>query len=261
MTQHSRIRRRVPDLMLERYRLGEMAPDEAAELARRIPEDDDLRRRLDALEASDEEMRRSSVPTLLAARVRQTLERRSGARWAIAWWRPAAALAGALVLAFLFGPPLFRPDEAPADRIKGLDPAILLFRKTASGSEPLQDGAVARPGDLLRIGYRAAGSAWGLILSVDSRGLVTRHLPREGGRAERLSAASQVLLDFAYELDDAPLWERFYFVAGPEPFDVAPVVEAARGVSSASVSGPPPALPLGMKLKQSSLLLVKKAQP
>jgi hypothetical protein len=72
-----------------------------------------------------------------------------------------------------------------------------------------------------------------------------------------LSTESQTLLDFAYELDDAPRWERFYLVAGSAPFDAAPVIEAARAVAASGAAGPPPALPLRMDVKQSSVLLIK----
>ena len=95
-----------------------------------------------------------------------------------------------------------------------------------------------------------------MIVSVDGRGVVTQHLPRDGAQAARLSAESQALLDVAYELDDAPRWERFYFVAGSAPFDTAPVIEAARTAAS-GVAGPPPALPLRMAVRQSSVLLIK----
>ena len=108
---------------------------------------------------------------------------------------------------------------------------------------------------------RAAGSTWGLILSVDGRGTVTLHLPREGTRAARLSAESQVLLDLAYELDDAPRWERFYFVTGSAPFDTAPVVDAARRAAASGDAGPPPALALSLNVTQSSVLLIKKDAP
>jgi hypothetical protein len=174
-----------------------------------------------------------------------------------AGWSTIAVLASVLVLAVVVGRPLLGPGGESTDRIKGLEPTLLLFRKTPQGSEMLQDGAVARPGDLIRIGYRAAGHAWGVILSVDGRGVVTQHLPRDGGQAARLSAESQVLLDFAYELDDAPRWERFYFVAGPAPFDATPVIEAARGVAASGAASPPPALPLRMNVRQSSVLLIK----
>ena len=259
---------RVPDVLLERYRLGEVTPDEKAAIERRLAHDDELRQRLSALDASDDEIRRAYAPAVVAAHVQRRLDARAagapqgiGALVRRLSWTKVAALAGVVVLVVLTGPRLFGPAEEPADRVKGLEPAILLFRKVAEGSEPLEDGARARTGDLIRIGYRAAGSTWGLILSVDGRGTVTPHLPRDGTRAVRLSAGSQVLLDVSYELDDAPRWERFYFVAGSAPFDAAPVVEAARRAAAPGGAGPPRVLPLSMNVRQSSLLLVKEDVP
>jgi len=264
MTDRPQSPPRVPDLVLERYRLGEMTPDEAAAFERRVHGDDELRQRLLALEASDEEIRRRHPPAVLAAGVRRRLEagardapRMAGAGVFGLRWRTAAALAGVLVLLVLVGPPLLGPGDESTEGIKGLEPTLLLFRKTPAGSEELRDGATARAGDLIRIGYRAAGQAWGVILSVDGRGVVTQHLPREGVRAARLSTESQALLDLAYELDEAPRWERFYLVAGSAPFDATPVIEAARAVAASGAAGPPPALPLRIDVKQSSVLLIK----
>jgi hypothetical protein len=255
---------RVPDLILERYRLGEMTRDETAAFESRLSGDDELRQRLQALETSDDEIQRDYPPTVMAAHVKRRLATRTAdappmaqARFFGLRWTAVAALAGVLLLVVLVGPPLVGPGEDSADRIKGLEPTLVLFRKVAEGSEPLQDGALARTGDLIRIGYRAAGRTWGLILSVDGRGVVTVHLPREGTRAVRLSTQSQVLLDFAYELDDAPRWERFYFVTGSAPFDAAPVIDAAKRAAMSGGAGPPPVLPLAKGVTQSSVLLIK----
>jgi hypothetical protein len=254
----------VPDLILERYLLGEMTRDEAAAFERRLAGDDELRQRLQALETSDVEIRRDYPPAVLAAQVRRRLEARTvdatpiaHARFFGLRWTAVAALAGVLLLVVLVGPPLVGPGEDSGDRIKGLEPTLVLFRKVAQGSEPLQDGAFARAGDLIRIGYRAAGRTWGLILSVDGRGVVTLHLPRAGTTAARLSAESRVLLDFAYELDDAPRWERFYFVTGSVPFDAAPVIDAAKRAAMSGGAAPPAVLPLAKDVKQSSVLLIK----
>ena len=264
MTDRRQSPPRVPDLLLERYRLGEMTPDEGAAFERRLHGDEELRQRLRALDASDEEIRRRYPAEVLGSQVRRRLEagakdapRTAGARFFGLRWKTAAVLAGVLVLAVLVGPPLLGPGDGPGDRVKGLEPTLLLFRKTPEGSEPLKDGATARAGDLIRIGYRAAGQRWGVIVSVDGRGVVTRHLPRDGAHAARLPTESQALLDSAYELDDAPRWERFYFVAGPAPFDTAPILEAANRVAASGSAGPPPALPLRMAVKQSSVLLIK----
>jgi hypothetical protein len=245
-----------------------MTPDEVAAFERRLHGDEALRQRLQALEASDVEIRRRYPPAVLAAHVRQQLEGRApdtrheaGAGLFGLPWKTVAVLAGVLAVVVLAGPPLFGPGDETGDRIKGLEPALLLFRKTAEGSEKLQDRATARPGDLIRIGYRAAGNAWGVILSVDGRGVVTRHLPREGTQAARLSTESPALLDVAYELDDAPRWERFYLVTGPAPFDVAPVIDAAGRAAASERADAPPVLSLQMNVTQSSVLLIKEDRP
>ena len=50
MTERSGASTRPPDVILERYRLGELPADEAAALDRRLQDDDELRTRLAALD-------------------------------------------------------------------------------------------------------------------------------------------------------------------------------------------------------------------
>ncbi|MDE2734261.1 MAG: ActD-like protein, partial [Gemmatimonadota bacterium] len=68
---------------------------------------------------------------------------------------------------------------------------------------------------------RSGGLQFGAILSVDGRGTVTQHLPATG--TEAVPLAAQDTLDVAYELDDAPRWERFYLVAADRRFELATV--------------------------------------
>ena len=75
---------------------------------------------------------------------------------------------------------------------------------------------------------------------------VTVHLPRHGQAAAPLGREPTVLLDDAFELDDAPRWEQFYFVTGNEPFLVAPIVESANRVAMDG-RGAPTALRLGRR--------------
>jgi hypothetical protein len=269
---------RVPDLLLERHRLGEMPETERARLDRMIEQDADLRARLEQLEGSDAEIQRRYPPAWLAERVRQQLKergrsperRRSG--WRPRWPVPAALAVAAAVLVVLAprvaGPPFIGPGSAPedvvdsTDRLKGSQPSLSLYRKTAGGSEALADGSLARAGDVIRIGYRAAGRAYGVIVSLDGRGTVTLHLPTSGGIAARLRREGIVLLDHAYELDDAPRWERFVLVTSDAPFEVGPVRDAARraAVAAASTPGAPP-LDLPAALEQFTFSLQKGARP
>jgi hypothetical protein len=111
------------------------------------------------------------------------------------------------------------------------------------------------------VGYHAAGHAYGVIVSIDGRRLVTLHLPRDGERAVPLGREATVLLDHAYELDDAPRWERFYFVTGNEPFLVSAVVIAAERAALVSRDDTPATLSLPAGLTQSVFSLQKESQP
>jgi hypothetical protein len=66
-----------------------------------------------------------------------------------------------------------------------------------------------------------------------------------------------VVLPSAYELDDAPGYERFFLVYASSPFDVSEVEHVARALSSRS-AGDQGALALPRGLGQYSLLLKKQ---
>jgi hypothetical protein len=260
---------RIPDILLERYRLNELPNDEADRLAAQVAEDSQLRERIAALEASDEQLRQDRVPDRLEEGARRKLAG-AGAkprRSAVYWAMPAVAVTALVVIAVaLVSAPPDRGSPAEqlkggSDRIKGLEPALALYRRTAEGSETLADGAVARKGELIRVGYRPAGRSYGAIVSIDGAGNVTMHLPPSGDRAAALKHETLVLLDQAYELDDAPRWERFYFVAGESPFDVGPVIQAARNAAAKTSGLPPVALALPRGLEQSSFTLQKESRP
>jgi hypothetical protein len=253
----------IPDILLERYRLNELPPDEAARLEDRMRHDEPLRRRLEALDRSDAAIRHSGVLDRLSDRVARPRPVRRRPR---AFGPLPAAIAAVTVVTLMavltiMSQPARHADTADSgDRIKGLTASLAVYRRTAEGSETLADGAVAHPGDLLRVGYRAAGKRYGVILSIDGRGSVTVHLPPQADRAAALKGDGTVLLDQAYELDDAPQWERFYFVTGDTPFAVAPIVDAVRAAAADSRRAPS-ALALPHGLDQFTFSVQKEAKP
>jgi anti-sigma factor RsiW len=249
----------IPDLILEQYRLRELPAAEAQRVERLLSVDEALRRRLEALEQSDEEIAREYPASWLASRVRARLPPSPRL-----WWAGPVAIAAVAVVALLVAPrraiapaPVTSVSPAVEDRIKGLQPALTVYRRTASGSETLANGSVVRAGDLLRVGYLGAGRPYGIIVSIDGLGVVTQHLPPAGDRAAPLVSGRVTLLDQSYELDDAPGIERFYFVTGETPFLVAPVMDAARTVAA----HPPAVLPLARELSQSTFSIQKEVKP
>jgi hypothetical protein len=125
------------------------------------------------------------------------------------------------------------------------------------GAERIAPGAPARAGDLVQLGYVAAGRRFGVIVSLDGRGGVTRHWPLDGARAAALTMGREVLLPDSFRLDEAPHFERFIFITSDRPFEIARVLDAAR-----ELAGRPDArdarLPVAPGLAETSLVVSKE---
>lgn len=263
---------RTPDWLLERIALGELPPEELAAARARLAQEPDGPARLAALEADSRAILEKLPPERVAHAVEARAQRAARAApkeapspsWRLAWGLvPALATVALFVLA--------RPTdvEVPGSggrvavgpvettRIKGLDPQLVVHRQAAAGPERLTDGARAAAGDVVQLAYVAAGRAHGVILSVDGRGAVTLHAPEGGTQSAALSPSGTHTLPRAYELDDAPGFERFFLVASEAPFALEPVLDAARALAGRpEARSAPLALPEG--LTQVSFTLEKQ---
>jgi hypothetical protein len=139
------------------------------------------------------------------------------------WLGPALAMA--LVVLFVF----ILPDNQLTDstRIKGRSsspantgPKIFLFRKLGDRIEELKEGSKTHPGELLQIAYLVRKQKYGIIFSIDGDGMLTRHFPEEGQLDTLLVRDQRHFLTQAYELDNAPEFERFYFLSSKEKIDM-----------------------------------------
>ena len=249
--------RKIPDVVLERYRLNELEPNSARTVEAMLAADSELRARLDALEISDTEIRRDDLVRVTIHDRPAPFSPRTAVRFAT-----VALVAAAAVILILVIPRAPSPSNGPAgDRLKGTvgaRPSLSVYRRTAAGSERMTDGDLVHAGDLLRLGYASAGRPFGVILSIDGRGTVTMHLPPSGDRAAALQSGSTVLLDAAYELDDAPRIERFYFITAGDAFAVAPVMQAAKQAAGTPGGALPAALSLPAGLEQTSFAIGKE---
>jgi hypothetical protein len=253
--------------------------------------DPSIRARLDEIGRSSAEILADHPPAEMAALIGARLERESpggrnggraggdaaprfrpslGARATAALARraalPAAAaflvIAGALALRGALDSP---SSDLAGTRAKGAaakaTAGLHVFRKTATGSEELADGALAARRDLLQLSYSSGGARYGAILSIDGRGSVTFHLPPAyaGGsaRSPELDSRPLTALGSAYELDDAPSFERFFLVLSEKPFALSELSDGARKLAARADAASSP-LPLGSRLEQMSLLLRKE---
>lgn len=213
----------APAWLVERLAAGELPDAKAHELQARV----ELQDQLQQIAQSNAELLAQHPP----AQVARELERRLGvitkAPRKRRVWLPAAAAACCAVMFWLARP---REDPGASEQIavRGLEPHLIVFRKTKSGAERLTDRTRVRAGDMLQLAYVAAGSKYGVIASIDGRGTVTLHLPERADTAVRLLDQGQSALPHAFELDDTPGSERFVFVSADQPFPTQLAIDALR---------------------------------
>jgi hypothetical protein len=258
----------TPAWLVERLAQGELDGKTAAEVrARLVAEGRSPDEAIDALARADREMLVAHPPAAIVAEIeRRAARARSaplgGRRPAFAAAFAAAALAVVLVARHGSGPSPSVPLPLETTTIKGGRPSagaqLYVYRHATAGDRRLAHGERVSKGDLLQLGYATTQQGFGVLLSIDGAGAVTQHWPEPGSTAAALlRAGGEVRLPFAYELDDAPRFERFFLVRADRAFDVAPVIAAAHALSSRMPDSSGAPLPLPAGFSQTSLTLEK----
>jgi hypothetical protein len=264
----------LPDWLVERVALDEVPPESRARVARADPEQ--LAARVAALRAEDaaELAANPAAVAVAAIEARAAAGRRVAARSAgpsRPWQLGLASLAGVAALGAIVvlarAPSGERASARPAavaqvdpldegTRVKG-EARLLGFRDTGERAERLQPGAVVRAGDRIQVRYYPGGASYGVIASIDGAGAVTLHQPSEGAPPEATALAPRpTTLPNAYALDDAPGFERFFFITADRPIDVPHILDVLRALAQRPGGDlATPELPEG--LRQFSLLLRK----
>lgn len=258
--------RRFPQIVLERYVLGELPQAERSALEAALSADPELQARVEHLRQSNKVILAQYPPERMAreiglkAHTQQTHES-NGTNRAEKRGRGMAPALGALALLALAVAPgvwLMRSGRPGVERIKGLTPSIMVYRSTPEGAAALKPLDTASAGDVLQIGYVAAGEPYGVIFSIDGRGSCTLHFPSQATGSTALEKEGEQLLDFAYELDDAPGFEHFFLATSQQPIAVDAVLDSARAyVSRFGGDSPPEKLRLPDNCSITSLILRK----
>jgi hypothetical protein len=271
-------KRKIPALLIERAAQGELDGTEVAQLRERLAaEGRSLDSELAALRQSDRQILAELPRQRMGEAIRRRAAQASPTRppFRLTLLLAPTVLAGAVALALLMvrgpgnaTPTVRNPSQEEVIGIKGemlRSPRLVVYRRKAAqasgvpGSERLSDGVRVARGDLLQLAYdKAPDGLYGVMLSIDGAGRVTQHLPEEGARASaRLTAIREVPLPSAYELDDAPGFERFVLITSSQPFPVGVALEAAHAVASQGASAQSVPLPLGVDYHQTSMLVRK----
>jgi hypothetical protein len=268
----------LPDWLVERAALDEVAPASRARIDRSDPRElaDRIAQLRDdnaaELAAHPPGAALALIESRIAGEERRRVARRRRAR---AGWLAVgsmAAAAGVMFVVFTAGvrptEPAQRADvpegtrEAPEDtRAKGIA-RLVVFRQAGDHPERLDPDALVRPGDLVQLRYNAGGQRFGVIASIDGAGVVTLHYPaREDAPPDATAlAAKPTALSQAYALDDAPRFERFFFITAADPVDVQQSLAALRSLA-ARADRATASLRLPAGVRQWSLRLRKPEHP
>ncbi|MBX2803106.1 MAG: hypothetical protein KTR31_35830 [Myxococcales bacterium] len=258
---------RVPDLIVERVHLGEASSEQRA----RVMADPDARARLEALEEADSAFLSAHPPDVLVPdlerRVHVARTRDASAARQRSWRNLSVLMMPVLAAGMAFvvlggGAGVEEGMESvihPTDGVIGLKgaetPKFYVYRQVRGQTKRMQNGTVLLRGDRLQLGYKTVDDTpvHGVMVSIDGRGEVTVHAP-DGENT--LMPQGRHMLPHAYELDDAPNFERFFFVTSGQPISVDRVVRAAENLAG-SEDVQQAELPLGGDLDQQDLLILK----
>lgn len=151
------------------------------------------------------------------------------------------------------------PETDEVTRVKGAV-RLLAFRQVGDKAERLVDDVEVHAGDHVQLRYNPGGQKYGVIASIDGAGVVTLHYPLDEDAAPEATAVTgnTTTLPNAFELDDAPRFERFFFFTAGAPIDVQRTLEALRVLAHRDDAATAKLeLPPGMQ--QSTLRLRKPA--
>lgn len=238
----------IPPLLVEQAALGELCAASLASYRARFGPafDEAVQRLVEQNEAWSKDASNERTLEQIRARIPKVVKPRPKRRWGALCAVTCACAALFVVLRPGQDDPVRTKPQAkllqepPTFRLKGLAPHLTLHRKTDNGKEQLSPGRIARQGDLIQLSYVAAGASHGVVVSVDGRGQATLHFPAKATAAPSLESGGAVPLTQAYELDDAPHFERFFFVTArgekaPKDF-VQQVLDACQNLAGKDIA-------------------------
>lgn len=110
-------------------------------------------------------------------------------------------------------------DADYGTRIKGLQSRMEVWKKSDEGVVQLEEMGTASEGDELQLRYAVPEKCFGMLVSMDGNGVVTVHVG-QGAQAIALEPGKMNTLPFAYRLDNAPHFEKFFLLTSKEEFSV-----------------------------------------
>ena len=227
---------KISDFKLERYLLGELSEKEMRELQERELSDEIFAARVAEMRLQGKRFLAENPFADLEERIEAAEAAGNSAEKAgqnILWLKVAAALVIALGI---FSVVVLNRDVATYDnnaasmevamadvddgtRIKGMQASLEVWKKTGDSAVQMVNLGDAHEGDEIQLRYRVPQKCFGMLFSMDGNGTITMHMG-EGNKAIELEPGKMTTLPFAYKLDNAPKFEKFFLLTSQNAFEI-----------------------------------------
>lgn len=273
------------DWKLEKYLLNEDNPELTHQMEEAIKSDKELKSKYEFLKKKNEEFFSKYPKNRFISDIRQKVDLR-GLSGKIAIQRKPSQKKNRILYRFILIPSLsiifvfftiflFNKNISIIDKIippeneitiannisqynnsfireKGLRSHLLIFRKGDKKNERLKNLSYIKEGDIIQLCYLSS-KKYGVIFSVDGNGVITLHFPKTKGSSTLLTTNKNVALNFSYKLDDAPYFEKFFFITSNSVFDINAVLASAKKIENIKDNE----MKLTNNLEQYSIVLLK----
>ena len=226
---------KISDFKLERYLLGELPEKEMREFQERELSDEIFAARVAEMRLQGKLFVAENPFEALEAKMDEADEvtNDNGNVISGVWLKVAAALVIALGV---FSMVILNRDVSTYDsnatsmevamadvdngtRIKGMQASLEVWKKTGDSAVQMVNLGNAYEGDEIQLRYRVPQKCFGMLISMDGNGTVTMHMG-EGNSAIELEPGKMTTLPFAYKLDNAPKFEKFFLLTSQNSFAI-----------------------------------------
>lgn len=226
---------KISDFKLERYLLGELSEKEMRELQERELSDEIFAARVAEMRLQGKRFVAENPFVALEAKMtaaEQSVNDKHNVV-SVMWLKVAAALVIALgvfsmvllnrnVETFDSKDAAMQVAMADVDdgtRIKGMQASLEVWKKTGDSAVQMVNLGDAHEGDEIQLRYRVPQKCFGMLFSMDGNGTITMHMG-EGNKAIELEPGKMTTLPFAYKLDNAPKFEKFFLLTSQNSFEI-----------------------------------------
>ncbi|MCQ2102653.1 MAG: hypothetical protein MJY98_05450 [Fibrobacter sp.] len=233
----------VSDFKLEKYLTGDLPAEEMKELRLRENTDEIFHARVQALREENAKILAANPFSGLEARMNDSAdgEERGGRMLPLSVLLRVAAVMvvalGIFTAVFVFdsernlnvkvaegqGSEVAMVMESAEGygetRVKGMETRLEVWKKTGDSAVQMVNLGNAREGDELQLRYSVPEKCYGLLFSMDGNGVLTVHMGNGSGSVA-LESGKMVTLPFAYKLDNAPHFEKFFLLTSRKTFAI-----------------------------------------